>query len=186
MGLTLADSYYLKAKAATSDYCCDWEEATEALNYALSYDENHSGALCLLGEIYAKNLAMPDQAFECFDKVLASNTTYHQVYITYARYLIWYDELERAKKLLDFAKTIKAIPMGQLYCVLASLEETQGTYKKGLSYLKKAKKHCYNENYFYFIEEEEKRIKKKMKLDKKSKSTSKKSKKTKKKSKKKK
>lgn len=39
MGLTLADSYYLKAKAATGGFCSDWEEVCEALNYALSYDD---------------------------------------------------------------------------------------------------------------------------------------------------
>ena len=41
MGLTIADSYYLKAKGAIFGWFSDWNEACESLNYALSYDENH-------------------------------------------------------------------------------------------------------------------------------------------------
>lgn len=79
MGLTLADSYYLKAKAAAGEFCNDWEEVCESLNYALSYDQNHCGSLCLLGEVYAKHLSMPDKAFECFDQVIAIDTNYDKV-----------------------------------------------------------------------------------------------------------
>jgi tetratricopeptide (TPR) repeat protein len=184
MGLTVADSYYLKAKSAASEFCGDWEEVCEALNYALSYDENHSASLCLLGEIYAKNLAMPERAFECFDKIITNDTAYHEVYHTYARYLIWYDEIDRAQKLVAFALTIKAVSKGPLLWTLAYIEETKENYKKGLSLLKKAKRYCYNDGYFSFIEDEEKRFKKKVKLEKKSTKSSKKGKKTKKKKKK--
>ena len=77
MGLTLADSYYLNAKAAIDEFCNDWEQVCESLNYALSYDENHCAPLCLLGEIYAKHLAMSGRAFECFDNVIAIDTNYN-------------------------------------------------------------------------------------------------------------
>lgn len=173
MGLTLADSYYLKAKASTGGFCDDWEAVCEALNYALSYDENHSASLCLLGEIYARNLAMPDKAFDCFDKIIANDTEYHEVYHTYARYLIWYDEIDRAEKLVAFAHTIKTVSKGSLLWTSACIEETKENYKKGLSFLKKAKRHCYNDGYFSFMENEEKRFKKKIRLGKKVKKTSK-------------
>ena len=177
MGLTVADSYYLKAKAATGGFCSDWEQVCEALNYALSYDENHSASLCLLGEIYARNLAMPDQAFECFDKVIANDTQFQEVYITYALYLIRYDEIARAKKLVAFAHTVKTVSKGKLLWVSAYIEETQENHKKGLSFIKQAKLHAYNYDYFSFIEDEEQRIKKKMKLIKKKKKAEKKGKK---------
>ncbi|MEC3905996.1 hypothetical protein VOI54_03090 [Tamlana sp. 2201CG12-4] len=179
MGLTLADSYYLKAKAATGGFCSDWEEVCEALNYALSYDENHCASLCLLGEIYTKHLSMPDKAFECFDKVIAIDTNYEDVYPMYIKHLIWNNKIDRASKLITFAQTVKTIDKAQLNWLSSYIEETLGNYKACLEDLKEAKKHCYNDHYFDFMIDEQKRIEKKMKLDKKQK-PSKKSKKRKK------
>jgi len=170
MGLTIADTYYLKAKAA-SGY--DWDEVCESLNYALSYNENHCASLCLLGKIYARNLNRYEEAFDCFDKIIAIDSNYTDVYPIYAKYLIWADELERANKLISFAFTIKGI--SKAYTL-----EIKQDYKIALKSLKKAKRHTYNDDYFSFIENEESRIKKKLKLDKTKKSSSKKGKKKKK------
>lgn len=180
MGLTVADSYYLKAKAATGGFCSDWEEVCESLNYALSYDENHCASLCLLGEIYVKYLSTPEKAFECFDKVIAIDANYEEVYYMYIKYLIWYNEIERAKKLIDFSKTIKTISMAEIHWLSSYIEETLENYNTCLKHLKEAKKHCYNDNYYDFVIDEQKRIEKKMKLNE-NKESSKKSKKKKKK-----
>jgi len=166
MGLTLADNYYLKAKGATGDFFSDWEEVCEALNYALSYDENHCASLCLLGEIYAKHLSIPEKAFECFDKVIAIDTNYEDVYYIYIKYLIWNNEIKRAKKLVKFSLTIKTIDKAQIQWLSSYISETLGNYKACFKALKRAKKHCYNDYYFDFMIDEEKRIKKKMNLDK--------------------
>lgn len=163
MGLTIADKYYLKAQEA-ADY--DWGEVCESLNYALSYDENHCASLCLLGRVYAANLNQYPEAFECFDKVIAINSNYMDVYPVYAKYLIWADEIERANKLIAFALTIKGISKGCLFWLSAYAAETKKEYKIALKHLKKAKKHSFNDDYFSFIENEENRIKKKLKLDK--------------------
>lgn len=165
MGLSIADSYYLKAKSATGGFCSDWEEVCEALNYALSYDENHCPSLCLLGEIYAKNLSMYTEAFECFDRVIAIDTNYEDVYPIYTKALLWANEIERAEHLIVFAKTIKTIDEAQLLWLLATIEEIKNNYKKCLKLLKRAKLFCYNDDYFDFIQSEEKRINKKIKLD---------------------
>jgi tetratricopeptide (TPR) repeat protein len=162
MGLTLADSYYLKAKAATSGFCSDWGEVCEALNYALSYDENHCASLCFLGKIYAENLSQYTNAFECFDKVIAFDTNFIDVYPMYVKYLIWADEIERAEKLIDFAETIKAIDNSQLFWLKAYIEDVRGNYKLSLKLLKKAKINIYNEYYFDFMDDEKRRIKKKI------------------------
>lgn len=166
MGLTIADTYYLKARAAMGGFCSDWNEVCESLNYALSYDENHCAALCLLGEVYARNLNQYTEAFNCFDKVIAINSNYLDVYPVYAKYLIWADEIERAYKLIHFGLTIKGIDKAYLYCISAYALETNRNYKVALKHLKEAKKNSYNNNYIYFIEDEESRIKKKLKLDK--------------------
>lgn len=162
MGLTIADTYYLKAKAA-SGY--DWGEVCESLNYALSYNENHCAALCLLGKVYAGNLNQYDEAFNCFDKVIAINSYFMDVYPVYAKYLIWVDEIDRAKKLIAFAFTIKGISKGSLFWLSAYVSETKQAYKAALNHLKKAKKYAFNDDYFSFIEDEQRRIKKKVKLD---------------------
>lgn len=180
MGLTLADSYYLKAKAATTGFCSDWEEVCESLNYALSYDENHCASLCLLGEIYAKHLSLPDKAFECFDRVIAIDTSYEGVYYLYIKYLIWNRKLDRAGKLIDFALNIESIDKAQIKWLSSYIEETLGNYEACLEDLKEAKRHCYNDHYFDFMVDEQKRIEKKIKLNK-TKDASKKSKKSKKK-----
>lgn len=162
MGLTLADSYYLKA--ANGVYYSDWDEVCEALNYALSYDEEHCASLCLLGDVYAKNLSMFEKAFECFDKVIAINSNYADVYPMYIKYAIQSTDLKKAKTLLQFAKTIKTIDVSQIHWLSAYQNEVLGRYKQSLKHLKVAKTHCYNENYFSFLEEERTRIKHKIKL----------------------
>lgn len=167
MGLTLADSYYLKAKAATGGYCSDWEEACEALNYALSYDEEHCASLCLLGDIYAKYLHAPEQAFECFDKVIAIDQYYVEVYYKYIKYLIWDNKLKRAKKLVTFASTLDTISKAEMHWLSSYIEEVSCNYKRCLKHLKIAKSYCYNDYYFDFMIDEEKRIEKKIKLNKK-------------------
>lgn len=164
MGLTLADSYYLKAKAATSGFCSDWGEVCEALNYALSYDENHCASLCFLGKVYAENLSQYQNAFECFDKVIAIDINFIDVYPMYAKYLIWADEIERAEKLIEFAQKVKAIDNAQLFWLKAYIEDVKGNYKFSLSYLKKAKLNVYNDYYFDFMNDEKSRIKRKIKL----------------------
>lgn len=162
MGLTIADTYYLKAKAA-SGY--DWDEVCESLNYALSYDENHCAALCLLGKVYARNLNQYAEAFSCFDKVIAVDTDYINVYPLYATYLIWADEIEKAYRLIEFALSIKGIDKAQLYCISAYALETKGYYKVALQHLKEAKRLTYNNDYMAFIVDEKNRIKKKLKMN---------------------
>ena len=166
MGLTLADSYYLKAKGAMNGWCSDWEDVCEALNYALSYDENHCASLCLLGKIYAEYLSMPKEAFTCFDKVIAIDTNYEEVYPIYVKNLIINNEMNRAIKLISFSQSIKTIDKAQMYWLSSYLNETQGNYKVCLEALKDAKRHCYNDYYFNFMNDEDKRIKKKIELEK--------------------
>lgn len=164
MGLTVADSYFLKAKGATTGFYCDWEEACESLNYALSYDENHCAALCFLGKIYAEHFSDYQKAFECFDKVITIDNMYLEVYPFYGKYLVWADQIERAQKLIVYAFGLKGIDKSEMYWLLAYALETIGAYKMAIQNLKKAKLECYNENYTYFLKDEIKRVKAKMKF----------------------
>ncbi|WP_010179693.1 tetratricopeptide repeat protein [Aquimarina agarilytica] len=164
MGLTLADTYYLKAKGATNGFSSDWEEVCEALNYALSYDKNHCASLCLLGTIYAEHFRDYEKAFDYFDQVIAIDINYLEVYYAYAKYLIWADKIGRTQKLIDFAFGLKGIGKAEMYWLSAYALETKGHYKIALQLLKKAKIESYNENYTYFLKDEVTRVRQKIKL----------------------
>lgn len=164
MGLTLADSYFLKAKGAVEGHHNDWEEACESLNYALSYDKNHCASLCLLGNIYAEHFMNYEKAFDCFDKVIAIDITFLKVYGLYAKYLIWFGQIEKSQKLIAFAFTQKGIDKSEMYWLSAYALETIGKYTIALQQLKKAKLESYNENHIWFLKEEIKRVKSKIKL----------------------
>ncbi|GGD18246.1 tetratricopeptide repeat protein [Hyunsoonleella pacifica] len=166
MGLSIADAYYLKAKGASCGIFSDWDEVCEALNYALSYDENHCPSLCLLGEIYAEHLHMYDEAFNCFDKVIGIDPGNTEVYQMYAMYLIWRNKTERAEKLVKHALSIAEIGKAPLLWLLSCINETKGEYKVSLEHLKDAKVDSYNDRYFSYMQYEEKRIKKKIELSK--------------------
>ncbi len=172
MGLTIADAYYLKAKSASSGFFSDWNEVCENLNYALSYDEEHCASLILLGEIYASKLMMKEKAFACFDKVISIDPHNVEVYGTYIFCLVLAKEIKRADKLITFALTNQEIDKAYMYWLSACVDEIQGNYKQSLKHLKQAKKDCYNDNYFRFMQDEEKRIKKKIDLEKPKKKTS--------------
>ena len=164
MGLTVADTYFLKAKGASDNYQGDWDEICESLNYALSYDENHCASLCFLGKIYAEQFLNYEKAFECFDKVIAFDQMYLVVYSLYGKYLIWADEIVKAQKLILFAFTLKGIDKSEMYWLSSYALESRGQYKLSLKMLKKAQLENYNTHHNYFLEDEVKRIKNKLKL----------------------
>lgn len=167
MSLNIADQYYLKAKGAMAGFCSDWEEACEAISYAISYDENHCPSLCLLGTIQAQYLGNYEAAFESFDKCIVADINYVNVYPEYIKFLIWAEELSRAKQLLEFAKKIKGISTAEMYWCESYLHEVEGKYKQSLKCLKKAKQHIYNDDYMYYMNCEETRIQEKFSKSKK-------------------
>lgn len=177
---TIANNYIFKALDA---YPYDLAEAIEALTYALAYEEKNTSALCLMGRIYAESLYDYEKAKEYYAEALAENIHAFNIYPNYINVLLWNEDLDEAEKLIDFGITVKGSDKAVLYLKKAVFYETKKEYKKALKNVAKAKKHNYNNEFLYTIEEEEKRIKKKMALGKKKKKSkaSKKSKKSKKK-----
>ena len=162
MGFNIADQYYLKARGAMSGFCSDWEEVCEGLNYALSHDENHLPSLLLLGKIHANFLSDFEAAFSCYDKIIAINPNYTEVYPKYILTLIWADQLGKAQKLIDFALTIKGVSEAEIYSTQSYIYEVHGDYKEGIKYIKKARKLTYNDYYRDFLNDEKKRLKEKI------------------------
>lgn len=159
MALQIADQYYLKAKDSV---CYDWDEACESLNYAISYDETHCPSLTLLGIIYAKHLNNLEAAFTYFDKAIAADANYVEVYPEYIKALIWAEELEKAQKLIDYALNIKAIDKARILCSQAYIFEIHGAYKEGIKFIKEAKKVTYNDHFRNFLDNEKNRLKSKI------------------------
>ena len=170
---TLVNNYIFKALDA---YPYELEEAMEALNYALSYDDKNITALCLMARIQAEALHDYDEAKNYFTQALAVNVNAFQVYPQYAKILIWNNDLEEAQKLIQFGLNIKGADKAVLYVAEAQCLEQLKAYKKALKSLKKAKEHTYNNDYTYVINQNKERIKGKM-PKKKSKSKTKKKKK---------
>ena len=156
---TLIHTYLFKAMDA---YPYDLAETIEALNYALSYNHKNTKALCLMGRVYAEQLADYESAKTYYAEALAENMHAIDVYPYYISVLLWNDDLVEAEKLINFAFTVKGIDKGTLYHKKALLLEKRLEYKLALHQLKLAKTHGYNSDFIYFIKNESSRIKDKM------------------------
>ncbi|SEB99895.1 hypothetical protein SAMN04489761_2210 [Tenacibaculum sp. MAR_2009_124] len=164
---TLVNNYIFKALDA---YPYDLEETVEALNYALSYDDKNSTALLLSGRIQAEILKDYEKAKSIYQEALAENVNAIEIYPHYIHTLLCNEDLEEAKRLIDFALTVKGSDKAVLYVAKANLFEQKKKYKKALAILKKARIQTYNSDYLYCVEKEEERIKGKIPKKKKEKS----------------
>ncbi len=175
MGLSKADNYYLKAKSAINDnWCSDWEEASEAINYALSYEPNHIPSLVLMGEIQGNFLKDYELAFAYFERAMVENPRYAGTYPSYISFLIKIEAFEKAKKLIEFAGTLKESEKTVLLVLEATILERKQQYKEAIKQLKKAKQHSYSEDSMTDVEASIKRIQKKLPKKKKSENSKKK------------
>lgn len=151
--------YLFKALEA---YPYDLEEAIEALSYALSYDAKNVQALCLMGKIYTEQLGEYEAAKECYAEAMASNMDMPNIYPDYVRTLLLNEDFEEAKKLIDFALTVKATDKGTLHILRGQLFEGMRMYKKAIKAFEASKKFGYNNDFIRFAENEINRIKKKL------------------------
>ncbi|NER17358.1 tetratricopeptide repeat protein [Spongiivirga citrea] len=151
--------YLFKALAA---YPYDLEETMEALNYALSYDDQNVQALCLLGKVYAYHLNEYEQAKSCFEKAMASNLEIPSIYPDYLYTLIRNEDLKEAQRLLDFAMKIKGVDKVYLMLIQGQLFEVQKQFKLALVQFKKTKKSALNNNFKRFVNDEISRVKEKL------------------------
>lgn len=178
MDTNLLNNYVLKAIDA---YPYNLEETVENLNYALSYEANNAYALYLMGRLQAEQFGDYEKAKIYFAEALANKMDFIKVYPRYILVLLWNEDYDEAQKLIDFAKTVKAVGKGELLVLQAQLFESRQEYKKALKTFKNAKLLVYNNHFISFIDSEISRIKDKIKPKKKTSCKKKKSKKLKKK-----
>ena len=150
---------------ALDSYPYSLEETIESLDYALSYDDKNTMALCLYGQVFSDQLLKYEEAKEYFQKALTINIYALEVYPFYIHTLILNEDFEEAKKLIDFALTIKGINKIEILLKKVMFLESQQEFKKALKIIKKVKLITINTSYDYTIEESEKRLNKKLNGD---------------------
>ena len=165
MSITLADSYYLKALDL---YPNELDQVTEALNFAISYDNDHAGAHCLLGMLNLYQLGKYREAEDHFERALASNIDYAETYYSYADLLIQMGEYGKAKKLIKYAYKIKGINVIRLKHIEGLIAEIKGNYVKAKECMKLAYLNSYKKVEREYLKEELDRVNSKLKDQKKS------------------
>ena len=147
---------------ALDNYPYNLEDVVESLDYALSYNNKNTMALCLYGRVYAEQLSDYEQAKLYFQEALILNIFAKEVYSHYIQTLILNEDYEEATKLIDFALTIKGIDKVEILMKKISLFEKTQELKLGLKLMKEVKLSTLNSDYNYLIEETEKRLKQKV------------------------
>ncbi|PWB19000.1 hypothetical protein [Flavobacterium sp. HTF] len=147
---------------ALDNYPYSLVETIESLDYALSYDDKNTMALCLYGRVQTDQLFRYEEAKEYFQQAISININAIEVYSYYIYTLVLNEDYEEAAKLIDFALTIKGINKVEILLKKVMLLESQKHFKKAVKALKEARLEALNNDYDYFMEETEKRLHKKI------------------------
>jgi tetratricopeptide (TPR) repeat protein len=158
--MTAADRYYIKAK---ENYPYEIDQALDALEYGLSYDDSHAGLLALKGEICHRDLKQFNTARECFELALYHDAQFVDTYYNYIRLLCDIDEVEAAEKLVVRALSIKGIDKAKVWHLEALMYERQGMFTMAMGSLNNALQYCQDQELHTFYKDESKRIRKKNK-----------------------
>jgi len=161
MELTLADQYYLKAE---TNYPYGIEEVVENINYALSYDDEHVQAHCLMGRIFMYQFKEYDQAAKCFSKILQFDLNFPDTYKYYSLLKIWQSDFEGALKLIDFGMKINGMDKASLLIHRGLVSECLGDFNQAKLLMEKALLFSIDNNSTEKANENLSRVKKKKKL----------------------
>jgi len=164
MSLTLADQYYLKAK---DNYPWDLNEAQENLNYALSYDEEHVAANCLMARFCLEQFNDYNRAASHYRVALGYDPENGLIYLEYAYVLLLAKKIDRAKQVLKYAKGLKNIEQGPWLRMRGLLFEYQKKFSRAKAIFQKAKLEIFDLDYISLLDEDIKRVGDKIRMEKK-------------------
>ena len=160
-----SNKYVLKALDA---YPYNLEEASESLEYALSYDSEDTTALCLMGRMHGEILKDFEAAKNYFLEALAVNVHAIEIYPHYINVLIWNEDYADAEKFIDFAMGVKGTDKAWLLYRKAGLYEQLKKWNKSLKLIKEARTIATYNNILDWLKTLEERIKTKASEKKKS------------------
>jgi len=164
MDLTIADQYYLKALDA---YPFDLADTFENLNYAISYDDEHSPSYCLMGQLYMRYIKQYDKAEYYFNKALSHDLNYPETFRHFILLKIWLSEFSAAMKMIKYAHSIKGMSKALLYFYEANIHEYKGQLKECEIALKKAQDCCTDQDAETLVKKQIARLKAKVKRNRK-------------------
>lgn len=155
MAITLADQYYLKA---LDGYSYDIEVSIENLNYALSYDPDHVGANCLMGQLYIEYFKDYDKAEACFQTALSSDPRHITTGKEYCYLLIRLRKFDMALKLVMHLYQIPGVDLAMAMHLEALIHEYRKDFSKAKKLLSDAMGEAYNSESMYFLKGEIRRV----------------------------
>ena len=164
---TLATNYYLKA---LDNYPYDLPQVIESLDYALSYDDEHADAHCLMGRLCMDYLVDFEKARYHFESALYHDVKNIRTYYSFIDLCTHMEEYASATRLLDFAHKVKGVDHSFLLQKEALMYEKQEKYKKAEKLLKSAMKTSVYTGAIDFYRNEKERVQDKMTTKKKKKS----------------
>lgn len=147
---------------ALDNYPFNLEETVESLDYALSYDDKNTMALCLYARVYAEQLLNYEEAKNLFERAIGININAIEVYPFYIQTLLLNEDWEEAEKVIDFALTIKGINKVEILFKRSMLSELKKEFKKAQKVIKEIKLLVIDSDCNYLIEETEKRLNEKL------------------------
>lgn len=153
---TINNNYVFKALDA---YPYELEKCIEALNYALSYNENDEMALSLMGRVYTEILNNYEEGIAYYKLVLAENINNLEVQSHYINALLWNENYNEAKEYINYALTVRGSDKAMLYLKKANLYEHTKEYTKALETLKFAHIYTFNNEFIEYLKSEKERIK---------------------------
>lgn len=161
MAISLADQYYLKA---LDDYDYNFNEVTENLNYALSYDHEHVGANYLMGKLYLEQFEQYDVAESYFQTAMSLDPKNLKTCNSLVWLFIKTRRFDEAHKLINYASGINGALLPELLRMKALAYELNKDYEQSKQILREAIVESYDTSYIDFLEEELLRIEKKQRL----------------------
>lgn len=159
MSTLLANNYYLKA---LDNYPFNLPDFLEAINYALSYDENHADAHYLMGLFCMEQVFKFSEAKYHFNMALINDFEHIEAHYSLIRLHILTDELEKAEKVIQAAQKIKGICRAALFHRQAIIFEKRRDYKWAKRFLNEAIEEAYFTSDREFYKREKNRVKDKM------------------------
>ena len=143
-------------------YCL--EETIESLDYALSYDDKNTMALCLYARIQAEQLSNYEEAKNYFQQALAININAVEIYSHYIQTLILNEDFDEAEKLINFALTVKGVNKVGILTQKIQLLEIKKAFKLAKKLIKEVRLEVVNSDFDHFLEQAKTRIDAKLKL----------------------